>query len=314
MDFVAIDFETANAQRSSPCSLGITVIKDNEIVEEKYWLIKPNPFIFDPRNIFIHGIRPEEVRNEKEFNEIWPEIKPYLENKLVIAHNASFDLSVLRKTLDLYGIEYPMLNYCCTLVASKNFYRYLKNHKLNTVNRHLGYNFNHHHASEDATAAANILLNISKELESDDINYISKEVGFKLGTLNKDSYSPCSKTKLGRTSKRIDKYGECDVNLLFKSDTDYFEGKIVVITGELYSMTRAEATELISNLGGIVRSSVTKKTDILLTNAKYIDNLTPAEMSNKLRMAVNYRNNGQDIIIMNEEQLEKILVGKLNCI
>ncbi|MGL5694720.1 MAG: 3'-5' exonuclease, partial [Peptostreptococcaceae bacterium] len=115
MDFVAIDFETANAQRASACSLGITVVKNNKVVEEKYWLIKPYPFKFDPRNIFIHGIREEDVINEKEFDEIWCEIKPYLENNLVIAHNSSFDFSVLRKTLDLYEIEYPNLDYACTL-------------------------------------------------------------------------------------------------------------------------------------------------------------------------------------------------------
>ena len=87
MDFVAIDFETANSHRDSVCSLGITVVKDNKIVEKRYWLIKPYPFRFDPINISIHGIREADVINEKEFDEVWPEIKPYLENKLVIAHN-----------------------------------------------------------------------------------------------------------------------------------------------------------------------------------------------------------------------------------
>ena len=105
MNFIAIDFETANEKRASACSLGITVVKNNKIIEEKYWLIKPKPFRFESRNIIIHGIREEDVINEKEFDELWPEIKPYLENNLVIAHNASFDFSVLRNTLDLYNLE-----------------------------------------------------------------------------------------------------------------------------------------------------------------------------------------------------------------
>ena len=41
MDFVAIDFETANEKRNSACSIGLTVVKNNKIVEEKYFLIKP---------------------------------------------------------------------------------------------------------------------------------------------------------------------------------------------------------------------------------------------------------------------------------
>lgn len=309
MDFVAIDFETANPQRASACSLGITVVKNNKIIEEKYWLIKPYPFRFDPRNIFIHGIREDDVKNEKEFDEVWPEIKPYIEKSLVVAHNASFDFSVLRNTLDLYDIEYPKLDYCCTLVASKLFYRYLNNHKLSTVNKHLGYTFKHHHASEDATAAANILISISEELQLDDINIIANTVGFKLGYLRERTYSPCSKICVGSVSNRCLTYNGEDENALFLSDTDYFKDKVVVFTGPLNSMTRVEATRLINKLGGITRGSVTKKTDIVITNSQNIESLSPAQMSNKLRTAVDYRIRGQKILIINEDELENILMG-----
>lgn len=306
MDFVAIDFETANAQRASACSLGITVVKNNEVVEEKYWLIKPYPFKFDPRNIVIHGIREEDVVNEREFDKIWPEIKPYLEDNLVIAHNASFDFSVLRKTLDLYEMEYPNLNYACTLVASKLFYSYLNNHKLNTVNKHLGYTFKHHHASADATAAANILINIGNELEIDDINSIAKSVGFKLGNLSKGSYSPCSKICVGKLSKKANSFSDESNNWL-NCETEFFKDKVVVFTGGLNLMSRGEATILIETLGGIVRGSVTKKTNVVITNASDIYNLSSSQMSNKLRTAVDYSKRGQDIVFLNEEELEGIL-------
>ena len=305
MNFIAIDFETANEKRASACSLGITVVKNNKIIEEKYWLIKPRPFRFESRNIIIHGIREEDVINEKEFDELWEEIKPYLENNLVIAHNASFDFSVLRNTLDLYNLEYPKLDYACTLVASKLFYKYLSNHKLNTVNRHLGYKFNHHNASADATAAANIFINISEELNLNSMEDIADIVGFKLGYIGDNTYSPCKKIREGIVSKRCKDYG-CDDNE-FSLETDYFKDKVVVFTGPLHSMSRTEATKLINDLGGITRNSVTKKTNILITNAKDIHNLSPNQMSNKLRAAVNYMNQGQDLIIIDEEKFEELL-------
>lgn len=305
MNFIAIDFETANEKRASACSLGITVVKDNKIIEEKYWLIKPKSLRFESRNIIIHGIREEDVISEKEFDELWPEIKTYLEDNLVISHNASFDFSVLRNTLDIYNLEYPNLDYVCTLVASKLFYRYLNNHKLNTVNRHLGYKFNHHHASADATAAANILINISKELNLNNIDDIAKIVGFKLGSLGNNTYSPCKKIREGFVSKMWEDY-EYNNNI-FLPETNYFKDKIVVFTGELHFMSRTEATNIINDLGGITRNSVTKKTNILITNVKNIKDLSPNQMSNKLRTAVNYINQGQDLIIMNEEKIEKIL-------
>lgn len=79
MNFVAIDFETANEKRNSPCSLGLAVIKDNKVVKEKYWLIRPYEFRFQPMNIMIHGIRPSDVESEPEFDALWPEISQYLE-------------------------------------------------------------------------------------------------------------------------------------------------------------------------------------------------------------------------------------------
>ena len=92
MDYVAIDFEPANSQRSSPCAVGVVVVKGGEVTEKFYTLIKPMDCRFDGFNIGIHGITPEDVENEPEFPEIWPDLKPFLESDTVIAHNAGFDM------------------------------------------------------------------------------------------------------------------------------------------------------------------------------------------------------------------------------
>lgn len=312
MDFVAIDFETSNASRASACSLGITVVENNKITEERYWLIKPNPLIFENRNIQVHGIREFDVINEKEFNELWHEIKPYLENKLVIAHNASFDISVLRNTLDKYNLEYPNFDYACTLVASRIFYNYLNNFKLSNVNRHLGYKFKHHHAGEDASACANILIEISKELNLNNINDISNLIGFKLGYIGNGSYKPCSKIFMGMSSSKYSLYDKDKINPLFKSTSNYFKGKVVTFTGGLSCMERSEAKNLISSLGGIPRDSVTRKTNVLITNTSNIDKLHPCQMSSKLRTAIRYNDiYNQNIIFLNEEELENLLINNI---
>ena len=119
MDCIAIDFETANAARSSPCSVGVVVIKGGEVADTFYRLIKPEGNDFDYFNISIHGITPEDVENEPEFPGIWEELKPLLESGLVIAHNASFDMSVLRHTLELYGLPFPDINYTCSRIIAK---------------------------------------------------------------------------------------------------------------------------------------------------------------------------------------------------
>ena len=105
MNFIAIDFETANEKRCSPCSIGIVVVKNGQVVEELHHLIRPKEMRFMPINIGIHGIRPAMVENELEFDKVWEKIKDYFQGNLVIAHNASFDISVLRNTAELYNIE-----------------------------------------------------------------------------------------------------------------------------------------------------------------------------------------------------------------
>jgi DNA polymerase-3 subunit epsilon len=195
MNYVAIDFETANEKRSSPCSIGIVVVKNGHVVEKMHHLIRPKEMRFMPINIGIHGIRPAMVENEPEFDKVWEKIKHHFNENLVIAHNASFDISVLRKCAELYGIELPSFEYICTMKLAKNFYRGIENAKLNTVNDFLGYEFKHHDALYDALACNNILLNISEELKCTDINEISELLGVTIGNVDSNEYkpSPCAK-------------------------------------------------------------------------------------------------------------------------
>ena len=64
MDFVAFDFETANAKRNSACSLALSVVRNGQIVDEFYSLINPQAE-FAPTNIRIHGIRPADVKRHQ---------------------------------------------------------------------------------------------------------------------------------------------------------------------------------------------------------------------------------------------------------
>ncbi|WP_315081356.1 exonuclease domain-containing protein [uncultured Clostridium sp.] len=302
MNFVAIDFETANEKRNSPCSIGIVVVKNGEIIEEVHHLIKPKEMRFMPINIGIHGIRPRMVQNELEFDKVWEKIKHYFNETLVIAHNASFDISVLRNTLELYNIEMPEFQYICTMKLSRNFYSNLDNARLNTVNNFLGYEFKHHDALADAMACSNILLNICEELNIRDISEISKCVGVTLGCVNENGYKPSS-TK-GRIFEKSNKQA-VRKNQMENFNFTAFTDEVVVFTGGLASMTRDEASRLVRKLSGSVGSSVTKKTTYLVTNTKDIDDLHRDEMSTKLRKAVDLKNKEQGIKFLNEEEFLK---------
>jgi DNA polymerase III subunit epsilon len=156
VDYVAIDFETANERRASPCALGVAVVRGGELVERAYWLIRPRDLYFNPFNTYIHGITARDVRGEPELPDLWPAIRPYLEGNMVIAHNASFDMSVLRATLLDYGLPLPEFDYSCTCLIAKRTWPGLSSYRLDAMAERLGITFEHHQAEEDAMACAEV--------------------------------------------------------------------------------------------------------------------------------------------------------------
>lgn len=187
MNFISIDFETANEKRHSPCAIGIVVANESGIVDEFYSLI--NPLMdFSPYNIRVHGIHKEDVVDAPTFPELWPRFESYLTNGVVVAHNASFDMSVLRKTLDYYNLTYPRMDYLCTVEISKRIWPDLMNHRLNTVAEHHGILFEHHHALEDARVAAQILIKAIRERKAEDLEDFVKICSMKKGQIYERGY------------------------------------------------------------------------------------------------------------------------------
>ncbi|WP_416150461.1 3'-5' exonuclease [Salipaludibacillus sp. HK11] len=162
MNFVSLDFETASRERGSACAIGLVHVVNDEIVEEKYALIRPRDPYFDPFCQHVHGISWDDVKNEPTFAELWPDWVGYFQGQLVVAHNASFDISVLRHALDQYAIPYPTMEYNCTVSIAKKTWPEFYNYKLNTIAHYLDLTFDHHHALEDARVAANIILKASE--------------------------------------------------------------------------------------------------------------------------------------------------------
>lgn len=158
MRYVAFDVETPNYANNRMSAIGITVIEDGAVVEEFYSLINPEAR-FDWFNIQLTGITPELVANEPAFPRLWERLEPILDNGLLIAHNAPFDMSVLGKCLRDYGISWhPEVRYACTCQMGRRLLPGLPNHKLNTLCGYLNIELDHHHAGSDSRACGELLL------------------------------------------------------------------------------------------------------------------------------------------------------------
>jgi DNA polymerase III subunit epsilon len=161
LDFTAIDFETANPNAQSACQLGLAVVKAGEIVERKSWLIRPPTDRFD--FTYIHGITWHHVAGEPDFGQLWLQIRPYLENRVIAAHNAPFDLSVFFALIKLYRIEFWRGGAIDSVTVARRTWPWLSNHQLQTVASHLSIPLDRHDAASDANACAEIICRAEKE-------------------------------------------------------------------------------------------------------------------------------------------------------
>ena len=157
-NFTAIDFETANRRTDSACQLAAVVVREGETVREQSWLIRPDPFYFAPGNIRIHGIRPADVEHEPTFAQRWDQIREFVENDCLIAHNASFDIGVLLGCLQRHQLPIPDLNFSCTRLIARQTWTDRRRYGLKPLANWLGVDFCHHDALEDSRACASILL------------------------------------------------------------------------------------------------------------------------------------------------------------
>ena len=154
-NFAAIDFETANYDRSSVCSVGVVIVRDGEIVDKFYSLIHPEPNYYNYWCTQVHGLCRNDTDDAPVFPDVWAQIEPLIEGLPLVAHNRPFDEGCLRAVFRTFQMDYPEYEFLDTLAASRRLQPDLENHQLQTVAAACGFQLeNHHHALADAEACA----------------------------------------------------------------------------------------------------------------------------------------------------------------
>ena len=154
-DFAAIDFETANQEPTSICSVGLIVVRNGEITDKFYSLIQPEPNYYSYWCSSVHGLTRADTEEAPVFPKVWAEVEPRIAGLPLVAHNKAFDERCLKAVFHCYQMDYPDYPFYCTLQASRRAFRYLANHQLQIVAAECGYQLlHHHHALADAEACA----------------------------------------------------------------------------------------------------------------------------------------------------------------
>lgn len=314
MDFTAIDFETANPSRSSACSLGIAVVRNNAIVDKMHYLIKPTPLKFDPFNVAIHGITEDDVRDAPTFDELWKEISPLFDRQLIVAHNTSFDISVLRRTLEFYNIEVPCIDFLCTYRLSTAAFPDSGSHRLNVISKILNIELDHHDAKSDAAACAEILCKLANSNNLNTLDDVSKFYDISAGHMYHYygfRYESCHfnhrcHVTSHKKNLRASEYEDIESDYI---DNDFYQ-KNFVFTGTLLSMPRSKAYEIVATGGGRPQDHITKETNYLVVGLQDYKKLNGG-MSTKMKKAYEYKERGQDIKIIIEDEFLSLIDDEL---
>ena len=152
--YIVMDLENPNVRGNSICQIALVIVKQGEITKSISTYINPEDR-FDPENIKIHGITRQKVVDAPTLPDFWEKTHGVIEENIIVGHNITYDLSVLSKSLDRYGIDVPVFRYIDTLALSRDCLK-SDDYQLKTLSKKIGFSYTAHDAMEDALACRNL--------------------------------------------------------------------------------------------------------------------------------------------------------------
>ncbi|MBB6119951.1 exonuclease domain-containing protein [Nocardiopsis algeriensis] len=272
--WTAIDFETANADRGSACSVGLVRVRDGVVVDRYSTLVRPpaQADFFSRHNIAVHGITPDDVADAPRWERVYADIVEFAEDDPLVAHNAAFDIGVLNQACRYAGLARSARDYACTLALSRRTWADLSDHRLPTVCAHIGHELaGHHRADVDAEAAARIAIAAMERHGTASLADLSRLSGAGLRRLEEASPGPVPVAAAAprQGGDRFARWQRAAQAPLPEPAADAdpsgpLYGRVVCVSGDLETMDKPEAWRRVAEAGGIAAKNVTRKTDVLV--------------------------------------------------
>lgn len=283
-DFIALDVETANADLASICSIGLVHFRKGEVFKSLTILVNPEDD-FDPANIRMHGIRPEDVAGKPTMAKVFPVISGVLQDVAVV-HHSPFDRTALSRAAEKNGTGGLPCVWVDTLQVARRTWRHFREnggYGLANLAQALGITFQHHDAAEDARVAGLLLLR-AMAVDGQTLQQLVDEIGYQstAGSAPRRINPPIG----GRFAQKGDASGP-------------FAGECIAFTGRL-QIPRAEAAAAAAKAGCDVADSVSKRTTILVVGDQDLRLTRGQEKSSKHRKADELREKGGSIRIVGE--------------
>ncbi|WP_327175028.1 DEDDh family exonuclease [Streptomyces sp. NBC_01335] len=152
--YAVVDVETTGLARDDRIISAAVYRVDarGEIEDHWYTLVNPER---DPGPVWIHGLTSDMLEGAPLFTEIAARFSEYLAGRVLVAHNAAFDWSMIAREYARASVVAPVEQRLCTIALAKELRLPLPNHKLSSLASHFGVVQEHaHHALDDARVLA----------------------------------------------------------------------------------------------------------------------------------------------------------------
>lgn len=231
----------------------------------------------------LTGITDEMILEAPGSEKVIPKLLDFIGSLPIIGHNINFDVNFIFDESKKFGITFSN-NFIDTLRISRKLYPDMKHHRLIDIAERLNVNNQvHHRALDDASTTFECYIKMKKEIiNTQGIDNFRKS--FHKGLLYENSLK---KVEPSISESEID-------------DTNPIYQKTIVFTGELSSMKRKDAYQIVLNLGGIPQNTITKDTNILVVGNEEFSNSVKNGKTTKMQKAEKYAQKGIDIITLSE--------------
>ncbi len=186
LDYIAIDFETANYYKNSACAVGLVRFIDGKETDSVYSLIHPAKMYFIPEwTRDIHHISYEDVCNKPYFPEIWETmVLPFIDQTPgvpLVAHNGNmFDMPVIKGCCEYYQLPLPHFGYFDSLIVARKTWPKLRSHKLTDLGAHFNIEYLAHDALEDSRTCGQIIKLAADEWGVNSVEELLQACGTRL--------------------------------------------------------------------------------------------------------------------------------------
>lgn len=158
MNYVALDFETANSYAGGACAVALARFdEEGTLLDSYYSLIHPKHPYFDPGMTAVHQLKDEDCLGAPEFDILWPQMREFIGRDMLVAHNAVFDMGVLKGCFEAYSIEAREMSYICTYVIARKVWPKMLSYKLTYLCDYFSLEYQAHYALDDAIMCGKIL-------------------------------------------------------------------------------------------------------------------------------------------------------------